>query len=378
MKILIISVDFAPHRDGVSTLSYHYARRLAERGHDVRVVGPRAEGDRILDPECPFCVWRFPGYEWGTLRLLPFICWSKAALFLFRPDVVLPMTIAYGGWLCLVMRTMLRYRYVTVAYAYEFLKVRRNPLLRGLYRRIYARSEFTIAISRYTESQLVAFGVAGDAIRILHPGVVATRDERPHPRDPRSPHPPTLGTCGRIIRRKGHDTVIRALPEILACVPDAVYRIAGDGPERRRLHALAGDLGVAGHVEFLGEVPDAELPDFYRSLDVFVMPSRDDRTSGHAEGFGIVYLEAAVAGVPSIGARTGGIPEAIVDGETGLLVAPDAPEALADAVIQMLTDEHRRRQFGDRAEERALREFTWDAQVDRLHDWLSELEPSRS
>ncbi len=364
MKVLLLSVDFPPHRDGVSTLSYHYARRLAERGHDVLVVGPRSGGDRELDRSSPFRVWRFPGYGLGVARFFPFMSWAKAAMMCFRPDIVLPMNVGYGGLLCLVLRPFLRRRYITFAYAYEFLKVRANPILHRLYRRIYARGEFTVAISQFTKSRLVEFGVPEDAIRIIHPGVAPALSNTSRS----GGAVPAIGTCGRLIRRKGHDLVIRALPAVLEEVPGVVYRIAGDGPERHRFEKLANELGVSNHVEFLGRLPEEELPRFYRELDVFVMPGRDDGQSGHVEGFGIVYLEAAIQGVPSIGTQTGGIPEAI--GETGLIVPPDSPTALADAIIDLLTNADRRRQLGHRARERALADFGWDRQVDRLHEWL--------
>ena len=98
--------------------------------------------------------------------------------------------------------------------------------------------------------------------------------------------------------------------------------------------------------------------------------SEDDDGRGHVEGFGIVYLEAAARGVPSVGTQTGGIPEAVEDGETGVLVPPNSPDALAEAMIELLTDVDRRRRLGARASERAQSHFSWNTQVDRLHEWL--------
>jgi phosphatidyl-myo-inositol dimannoside synthase len=363
MRVLLLSVDFAPHRDGVSTLSYHYARRLSELGHDVHVVGPRSSGDRELDASVPFAVSRFGGYSWGLLRWFPFVLRSAAVVRRFRPDVVLAMNIAYGGLLCGLLMPLRRPSYVTFAYAYEFLKFRRLPFVRRLYNAIYRRSLFVVAVSRYTGERLVDFGVSPERIHVVHPGVAGVRAA---PRRAAGGGQPTLGTCGRLIRRKGHDLVIRALPLLDPKLSGTRYRIVGEGPERARLETLARELGVAERVEFLGSVPDAELPSFYASLDVFVMPSREEARSGHAEGFGIVYLEAAVHGVPSVGTLTGGIPEAIADGVTGRLVAAENVEELAGALSGMLGDLEATAELGCAARERAVQEFSWDGRVDRF------------
>lgn len=369
MRILLLSVDFAPHTDGVSTLSYHYARRLAELGHDVHVVGPRSEGDRDFDASAPFGVSRFRGYAWGVLRFLPFVVCAFAALRRFRPDVVLPMNIGYGGLLCGVLAPFSRRRYVMFAYAYEFLKFRRRPFMRRVYNAIYRRSAGVVAISRYARDRLAAFGVPLQHIHLINPGVVmqanASRDQ--------SPAGATIGTCGRLIRRKGHDLVIRALPRLAETFPRITYRIAGGGPERERLGALARELGVAERVAFLGRLSEGDLGAFYGALDVFVMPSREDLRSGHAEGFGIVFLEAAGHGVPSVGTRTGGIPEAIEDGVTGRLVSSDSVDELVETLAEMLSDPERTAALGRAARERASRDFAWDDVVDRFDELLNRL-----
>jgi phosphatidylinositol alpha-1,6-mannosyltransferase len=377
MRILLISVDFTPHRDGVSSVSYHYARGLAERGHEVTVVGPASAGDGAQDCRAPFRVYRFPGYRLGLLRLFPFLLYSLGALVRHRPDVILPMNIGYGGLFCLWLSLFGKRRFVTMAYAYEFLKFRKVPFLRTLYRAAYRRSAFTIAISRFTRERLIEFGVPADKVRVAYPGVNAGIADAPavqvpDTQDPAAPGP-VLGTCGRLIHRKGHDLVIRALPAIAARFPDVSYVIAGDGPARRDLQTLACRLGVEDRVRFLGRADPRKLVEFYRSLDLFVMPARDDQRTGHVEGFGIVFLEAAAHGVPAVATRTGGIPEAVVDGETGRLVAPEDSGALASVVIELLSDGEQLAALGAGARERATGEFAWTAQVERISRWLLEL-----
>ena len=370
MRILLVTVDFIPHNDGVSTLSFNYARRLAELGHEVEVVAPRSEGQETVDRGTPYRVRRFSGYSLGPFRFIPFAVKVARSVRERRPDVVLTMNIGYGGVLSLFHPRMRRIPFVTMAYGLEFRKFRANPLLSALYRRIYKRSLFVVAVSRYTRNELLDMGAPAERVHVVYPGTFAPvqAPETGEP-SPRLGHP-VLGSCGRLIRRKGHDIVIRALPMVVPSNPDIKYVIAGRGPEQERLHSLVRSLGLDKHVKFLGEIPSRELPAFFKSLDVFVMPSRDDRRTGHVEGFGIVYLEAAVYGVPSIGTTTGGIPEAIVEGDTGRLVPDESPEALAAVLCDLLKRPDEMRRLGLNAKRRVEDEFLWNHQVDRFNGLL--------
>lgn len=370
MRILMPTVDFTPHNDGVSTLSHNYARRLAELGHAVEVVGPRSAGQEEVDRQLPCRVRRFPGYSLGPLRLAPFAVNTARAVRAHKPDVIMAMNIGYGGLLSLCHPRMRGIPLITMAYGLEFRKFLSNPFMRGLYRRIYNRSRLVVAVSEYTRGELIGMGVDPARVVVVYPGTFAAEGTPGEPLRPRQHGQPTIGTCGRLIRRKGHDIVIRALPKVLAAHPGLRYLIAGKGPETEALRSLAQNLGVEPHVEFLGELPSGDLPSFFKSLDVFVMPSRDDRHTGHVEGFGIVYLEAAVHGVPSIGTATGGIPEAILDGVTGRIVPAESADALADTLCDLLGKPEEAKSLGRNAKARAEHDFLWNTQVDRFNSLL--------
>jgi phosphatidylinositol alpha-1,6-mannosyltransferase len=174
---------------------------------------------------------------------------------------------------------------------------------------------------------------------------------------------PVLLTIARLVARKGIDTVLDALPRVLAAHPDAVYVIAGDGPEAESLKALSRRLGVERAVHFAGVVTDEELSLWYSLSDVFVMPSRSDPPD--VEGFGIVFLEAAACERPVVAARAGGIPDAVAHGVTGVLVPPGDAAALGAELAALLADPARRAELGRRGRERVLADFTWDRVVDR-------------
>jgi phosphatidylinositol alpha-1,6-mannosyltransferase len=173
---------------------------------------------------------------------------------------------------------------------------------------------------------------------------------------------------GRLVERKGHDTVIRAMPEVLNRVPDAAYVIVGGGPESERLVRLAEDTGVARHVHLLGRLPRGEMVGLLSRCDVLVMPSRQVGTS--VEGFGIVFLEAGALGKPVVGGRSGGIPDAIEEGVTGLLVDPEDTVALAEAITSILADPDLAGRMGEAGRERVERLFTWDKVAERILESL--------
>lgn len=161
-------------------------------------------------------------------------------------------------------------------------------------------------------------------------------------------------------RYKGHDSVLNVLPDVLKKYPDTVYLIIGGGDDKERLKNLAMNRGVGERVIFLEDIKDEELPAFYCLCDIFVMPSKEIHTKYgvKAEGFGIGFLEAGACGRPVIGGKSGGIPDAVIDGNTGILVNPKNLLELRDAIIKLLKDGALRKQMGDNARKRIEENFT--------------------
>jgi phosphatidylinositol alpha-1,6-mannosyltransferase len=175
-----------------------------------------------------------------------------------------------------------------------------------------------------------------------------------------------LLSVGRLQRRKGHDLVLAALANWRPDDPPVRYLIAGDGDYRNALETEARSLGIRDRVVFLGPVTDDELPGLYAASDIFVLPNRRDGVD--FEGFGIVFLEAAAAGLPCIAGRSGGVPEAVQDGETGVLVSGTDALELAEVIRRLARSTDERRRMGERGRRRALHEFRWEDGVRRLTD----------
>jgi phosphatidylinositol alpha-1,6-mannosyltransferase len=181
---------------------------------------------------------------------------------------------------------------------------------------------------------------------------------------------PVVACVARLVPRKGQDTLIRAWPRVLAVVPAAVLLLVGGGSDRQRLTRLARDTGVAHAVHFTGAVPWSDIPPYVDAADVFAMPCRTRRFGLEAEALGIVFLEAAAAGKPVVVGDSGGAPAAVRHGETGYLVDPYNPIAVAVRLIELLTDPARARALGDAGRAWVTSEWSWNRSGAILRDLL--------
>jgi phosphatidylinositol alpha-1,6-mannosyltransferase len=176
----------------------------------------------------------------------------------------------------------------------------------------------------------------------------------------------------RLVPRKGMDVLIRAASAVAPSFPGLTVAIGGTGRDEGRLRRLAAGAGVV--VRFLGRVPDADLPALYGASDVFAMLCRNRWAGLEQEGFGIVFLEAAAAGVPQVAGRSGGAAEAVVHGTTGLVVDdPRSVPAAARALRQLLVDDTARRRMGRAGRRRAEESFDYDELARRLGDGLRDV-----
>jgi phosphatidylinositol alpha-1,6-mannosyltransferase len=169
---------------------------------------------------------------------------------------------------------------------------------------------------------------------------------------------PWILTVARLDWHKGFDTVIRALPAVRARHPTVRYAIAGVGAARAWLERLVAETGVGDAVRFLGFVPDDDLPALYNAADLFVLASR--RHDLLVEGFGIAVVEASASGLAVLGGREAGVPDAIREGETGLLVDPYDPAAVAAGINRLLGDAELRRRMGAAGRRAVESYYNWD------------------
>jgi phosphatidylinositol alpha-1,6-mannosyltransferase len=212
----------------------------------------------------------------------------------------------------------------------------------------FARADRVVANSSAVAARVRALGLAHE-VAIVHPGV------DPAPLQRRRSESPSVVFVGRLVARKGVDRLIDAIASLRD--REIALTIVGEGPQRQALVDRARDAGIADRVRFTGAVADAARNAALAEAWCFAMPAR--REGGDVEGFGIVYLEAAMAGLPAIGGRDCGAEDAIDDGVTGLLVDGNDVAAIAGAIVRIVDDPAAADAMGAAGRRRALDAFGW-------------------
>lgn len=258
---------------------------------------------------------------------------------------------------------------VTTYYGAELRLAARSALLTRLLRAGARQSARNVAISRHTAADLAR--LTGVEAEVIPYSVAFT----PHGRSTT----PAGGTftvlfVGRLVERKGVPVLLEAWAR--AALPDATLAIVGDGPDRSALEARAAALGIGSTVDFRGRVSDAELGAAYSAADLFVLPAVLD-ARGDTEGLGVVLLEAMASNVPVLASAAGGITDVVVDGESGSLVPPGDPAALAAALQRLRSDSELRARLAAGGIARVRDEFSWDAIADRWAAVYREAAPGK-
>jgi colanic acid/amylovoran biosynthesis glycosyltransferase len=207
--------------------------------------------------------------------------------------------------------------------------------------RLAHQGSLFLCVSRFIHERVIDMGFPPERTRVHYIGV----DPDAFPESSEDPERPILLHIARLVEKKGTRHLVRAFASISDRFPQARLVVIGDGPLRSSLQELAAALKVADRIDWLGARPHTEVKHWLSRASVFCLPSCT-AGSGDAEGLGIVLLEAAASGVPVVGTRHGGIPEAVIDGTSGILVGEGDPESLAEALDALLSSHTLRRQFG--------------------------------
>jgi len=356
--ILFTTQNFLPDIGGQQAYVTGLADALAARGHALHVLADAAiaPGSKAVDSARAYPIARFGGPR----------PWRR-----FRKGLVLNATLDRGGVRAVVADSWkslehLRRRpdipVLCLCHGSEFLAAddtKKRRIARAL-----AKASMAAANSRYTAELVRRVAGTGTEVCVLLPGVEpAETAARVHARKAANAEPRLL-TIARLEPRKGVDAVLKALPVLVGAFPGLVYDVAGDGADRARLARLAEALGVASAVRFHGNVGAEKKATLLAGTDLFVLPNRREPDS--VEGFGLVFLEAAAFGVPSLAGADGGAVDAVRHGETGSVVSGADERAVCDAIGELLANPDRLREMGKAAHARFWGEFAWDAAVARF------------
>jgi phosphatidylinositol alpha-1,6-mannosyltransferase len=358
--LLMVTPDFPPAHGGIQLLMHRLAEHLIE--HEARVVTLGDRAGRRFDRGGRLRVVRVPaGRRLHRASVALLNVGATAEAVRTRPAAVL------CGHVVASPAAMLAGR-ITGAPVVQYVHADEFRARPALTARAVRAAQATIAVSRYTRTLALDAGAAPDRVRLIHPGVDLPDGRRRAPRDAR----PTLLTVARLTEHKGHDVVLAALPEVRRAVPDVLWVVVGDGPQRAALERRAAELGVASSVRFAGAVDAGERDRWLDRAQAFVMPSRVPADGIGGEGFGIAYVEAGAHGLPVLAGDRGGARDAVRDGETGLLVDPTDPAAVARGLVALLTDPALSARLGAAGEARA-RELAWPRITAEVEQLLMEL-----
>ena len=370
MRHLLVTNDFPPKVGGIQSYLWELWRRLpADEATVLTTSHPEAEAfDASTDLRIVRSSRRVLLPSPGLVREIRSLA-DEVGAELVLVDPVLPLGALAGS---------LERPYGVVVHGAEMTVPGRVPGYRHLAARVLRGATVVVAAGGYPLREAERAARTRLPAVVVPPGVdvdrfapapaaerKATRRAMGLPEDGR-----VLLGVSRLVPRKGFDVLLRAVAELAPGRDDLVVAIAGDGRDRARLRRLADRLDVTAH--FLGPVPDEDLPGLYAAADLFVMACRNRWFGLEQEGFGIVFLEAAAAGVPAVAGRSGGSHEAVAHGRTGLVVdRPTSPTLLARAIAGLLADPDRCRAMGASARDRATELFDYDHLAAHLRDGLT-------
>ncbi|ACF12767.1 glycosyl transferase group 1 [Chloroherpeton thalassium ATCC 35110] len=373
-KILIFSEDFPPNVGGIAQWAAGMAESFQKLGYDVAVL-TRFLSQEIADLQrrSSYPVRHMRGNYWKKLRTWYAYKGVKSLVKSgFLPDTVIATTwnLARGAT---GLAKKFGFRLIIVVHGLEVTR-KMTPIKQKWLKETLNAADLIVSVSHFTKERVVSqHGIAPEKIMVLPNGVnpeqffpiSALSDWR---RKYQLDGQKVILTLARLKERKGHDRVIQALPKILSEVPNVRYLISGktDSDYARRLMQLCRDLNLEKQVTFIGYIEPEALNAHYNLCDVYIMPSYELTETGDTEGFGITYLEANACEKPVIGGRSGGVLDAIEDGKSGFLVAPDNILEIEEKLLLLLKNPEVAEKIGKYGRERILKSLTWERIAERL------------
>ena len=352
-RIVLLTLEYPPFKGGVAQYLKGLGDELDRAGHEFFVIGE--SGDVTIEQSF-FSRYFWPKWILPSLRLANRIRDLK-------PDYVMISHVLPVGLMMLIIQKMTGIPFICVVHGLDIAKPR--GIKRWFIKQVLGRASVVVCNSRFTKRVVDEYGTHADTI-VVYPGVTSCDVPVSHREGYR------ILSVGRLVERKGFDTLIGCMPRVLAKCPDAQLTIAGDGPQRAELESLVASLGLQSSVLFEGGVERDRLHALYARSDLFCMLPRD--IDGDVEGFGIVYLEAALHGLPVVAGGSGGVSEAVKHDVSGLVCDPTHADSITDAIVRLLSNEAMSVQMGRDARQRVRDNFPWRTTAQPLVSWLDQSE----
>lgn len=365
-KILVIAMGFLPGIGGAEKLIFQMCKNF--KVYKPIVLTSREPRSTDFDRRQDFKIYRFLYSKKGLFRLLLFSLYSLLIAIKERPKIVFCNNIHHDSFCAFVIKKLFNIPFM--AYIHDmhdiFGLLNKERINHWMLKMNIRNASMLFANSNFTKSLIEEF-LDSQNLTVLNPGVDIQMF---------SPHVSpckiidkynlkdkfVILSVSRLVEHKGIDKVLEAIYILRKEFSNLVYLIVGIGEDLSRLEKLVEDYGLKNSVFFVGPIKDdEELAQYYAASDIFILPSRKTKDGLIFEGFGISFIEAAACGKPSIGGRIGGINEAIIDGQTGILVDPLNVDEIAKAITLLLKQKDLRQRMADMARIRAVGDFSWDS-----------------
>jgi len=362
--IIITTQCFAPKIGGIESLMTGMAEALADVGEDLIVLADGLEEKK--DKEYKFKIKRFN--SWKPIRRIQKANYLKKISKQYKVKAVFA-----DSWKSAEYIKDLEDRLIVLTHGTEIpkqywskmfnqLRFKKNRIMSA-----YSNSNKIIANSSYTKDLMeVSLNIERKKIKVIHPGIdiykdfISSEDERKIKKIIDGKFP-VITTLARIEKRKGHKFILNTLAEIKNEFPDILYLIAGKGPYLEEVKSHSRKLGLTNNIYFLGWITEPEKSLILKNSNLFVMTPSVVGES--VEGFGMSFIDAAFHGVASVGTDSGGIADAILDKETGLLCSSEDQKDITNKIRLLLSDDHKRDQMGINGKKRAEEFFTWKNKI---------------
>ena len=383
MNIAIITGHFPPSKGGgIAEWAFGVARELPRLGHKTSVyVTHRKSRDLSIHNDEDFICKPMYGRNWHEFHRF------YAAYYMWKilrkdPDTIF---IATTWGMAKPFKFLKKYfpksKMIVVAHGLEITRLNSKRELRAI-RSVVESCDLILSVSRFTRDEIInrLSDINTSHVKFLPNGVDVERfypcevDDLFYKKYSLHQDSDLILTLARIIKRKAHDDVIKALPDIINDFPKAHYVIAG--PHRKKdsylesLKILVKELSLENNVTFIDFIPDEDLKKIYSASKVYIMPSKTLHNEGDSEGFGITFLEANACGCPAIGSYDGGIPDAVENEVNGLLVQSGSSNEIAKAIKKMFSDEDYRLSLAKKGIARVEESFTWKKLSAQMIDML--------
>jgi phosphatidylinositol alpha-1,6-mannosyltransferase len=373
--ILIPAYDFKPLLGGVANYGHELAMQFSKQAR-VHVVSRKLPGMEDFDRNLPYRITRIRTPQSGVLSFPLFARTLRELIRLQPPDAIFcPMWFPDGA-ACRWAQGSAPIPYFVAAHGTEVFEnltslknTLRTLLERRLKQQVFQQARKIFPVSNYTrkavleeaavnENKVITVNNGVNSQVFKRTAVSSSLQAKYKPGGER-----ILLTVTRLHPYKGVDRMLESLPEISRAVPGVRYVVVGAGPDRPRLQELTARLGLQAQVCFPGRLALSEIVELYSLADLFVLLSREEPPD--VEGFGLVFLEAAACGLPSVGGRSGGIPEAVDEGRSGWLVDPSDTREIAATIIDLLKSPERLERASEFCLARAPQE-SWERAADKI------------